>query len=360
MQELQKRFPNNRVLIDVIGNPSVTVFIEKFYLDEVIDHAPHIPHPAFVVNGTELDGIYLSKFQNVLKDGYACSLPDVDPTTHIDFDTAVDCCAKKGSGFHLMTAMEWGAVALLSQKNGWYPLGNNDMGKDIHESEITAKITYYNEEKAICRVATGSGPVTWSHNQKEDGIYDLNANVWEWSAGIRLVFGELQVLPDNNAASDLYSQSATSADWRAIDAISGEYLIPDQQGTTPNSVKLDFVNDTWQFVSAPLSDPQRRARFCAFSKVSAHESLGEKAKILLLSLGILPLFANPNCEGVASFANNGAPERMLFRGGRWGQGYNAGIFKNCFDDPRTYAGDAVGFRMAYYEKPTPKSNITKV
>ena len=36
------------------------------------------------------------------------------------------------------------------------------------------------------------------------------------------------------------------------------------------------------------------------------------------------------------------------RGGRWGQGRNAGLFKTCFDDPRTYSGDAVGFRSAYY------------
>ena len=149
MQELEKRFPDNCVLIDVGNNPSVMVYIEKFYLDEVIDHAPHVPHPAFVVNGTELNGIYISKFQNVSPKGYACSLPDVDPTTHIDFDTALDCCAKKGSGFHLMTAMEWGAVALLSQKSGWYPLGNNDMGKDIRESEITAKISYYNDSSLL-------------------------------------------------------------------------------------------------------------------------------------------------------------------------------------------------------------------
>ena len=42
------------------------IYIKKFYLDDVIDGAAHIPHPAFIVEGKELDGIYISKFQNAL------------------------------------------------------------------------------------------------------------------------------------------------------------------------------------------------------------------------------------------------------------------------------------------------------
>ena len=53
---------------------------------------------------------------------------------------------------------------------------------------------------------------------------------------------------------------------------------------------------------------------------------------------------------VSFYANNGAAERIPFRGGRWGQGLNSGVFKTCFGDPRTYTGHAVGFRSAYYEK----------
>ena len=193
-------------MVDSLDNPSVMVWIEKFYLDEVIDGAPHLPHPAFCVDGKDLDGIYVAKFQSTLINGCACSLPDADPATHVTFEEALCACTKKGVGYHLMTAMEWGAIALLCQRNGWYPLGNNDLGKDIRESEFSAKISYRDAEKGICRVATGSGPTTWSHNQKADGIYDLNANVWEWSAGIRLVFGEVQILPANNAANSNQSQ----------------------------------------------------------------------------------------------------------------------------------------------------------
>lgn len=309
-----------------------------------------IPHPAFVVDGKELEGIYISKFQNVILDGRACSLPDQDPATHVDHDAAVKACSSKGKGFHLMTAMEWGAISLWCRKNGWIPFGNNDMGKDIREDDITARISCYNPEKPVCRTATGTGPVEWSHNRNASGIYDLNGNVWEWVGGMRLVFGELQILPNNNSASDRYRQDAFSQDWRAIDGIDGGFLIPDGHGTTKNSVKLDFVNDRWTYVTNKKLDMLDHFRFCDFADVSACSSICKSVKELLYALGCLPYCIDSDYQGVSLYANNGAAERIPFRGGRWGQGRNAGIFKTCFDDPRSYCGDAVGFRSAYYEE----------
>lgn len=348
--ELAQKFPENHIITDDFGKASVMVYIKKFFLDEVIDGASHIPHPAFVVDGKELDGIYISKYQNVIVDGRAYSLPDEDPATHIDFDTAVNACFSKGDGFHLMTATEWGAIALWCQKNGWLPYGNNDMGKDIREERAIAKIAYYNEEKSVCRTATGTGPVEWSHNRQANGIYDLNANVWEWVGGFRLVYGEVQVLPDNDGASSRCSPCASSEDWRAIDGTSGTWLLPDGKGTTKNSLKIDFINDRWTYITDAIASSLNRFRFCDFADVSVHSSVCEKAKELLYSLGCLSCRPNYDYQGVCLYANNGADERIPFRGGRWGQGLNSGIFKICLDDPRTYSGDAVGFRSAYYEK----------
>ena len=245
-----------------------------------------------------------------------------------------------------MTAMEWGAIALWCQKNGWLPYGNNGMGKDIREERSSARISFYDEKKGICRVATGTGSVEWSHNRRADGIYDLNGNVWEWSGGIRLVFGELQLLSDN--ASDPYAQAPDSEAWRAVDGRTGALLVPNGSGTTENSVKLDFVQGAWQYVSDAVSDSSERARFCDFSEVSAHASVCRSARELLIALGLLGCGNSDGYGGVSLYANNGKAERMLFRGGRWGQGMNAGLFKTCFDDPRTYRGAAVGFRCAYY------------
>ena len=121
VEYLKERFPQNHVITDDLGNASVMVYVKKFYLDEVIDGASHIPHPAFIVDGKELDGIYISKFQNVVINGRAYSLPDQNPTTHIDFDSAIEACCATGKGFHLMSATEWGAIALWCQSNGWLP-----------------------------------------------------------------------------------------------------------------------------------------------------------------------------------------------------------------------------------------------
>ena len=220
------------------------------------------------------------------------------------------------------------------------------MGKDVREEDLVANISYYNEEKSICRTATGSGPVEWSHNRDISGIYDLNANVWEWVGGIRLVYGELQILPNNNGASARYSQCSSSEDWRAIDGTTGELLVPGEN--TSNSIKLDFNDDRWGYVTDKITSSLDNFRFCNFSDLTCSPSICNKAQELLMSLGCLPC-PDYKEHSVSFYANNGASERIPFRGGRWGQGLNAGIFKSCFDDPRTYSGDAVGFRSAYYE-----------
>lgn len=337
-QALKKRYPHNSVLTDSEGRPTVMVYIPKYYLDEVIEGASHMLHPAFVANDKELDGIFVSKFQNVVIDNRAYSLPDRDPAVNINYDTAVRICKQTGEGFHMMTAAEWGAVALLCQKNGWFPHGNNDMGKDIREEKMIANISYHHIDKKVCRVATGTGPIEWSHNRCDDGIWDLNGNVWEWNQGIRLVRGELQIAIDHDA------------DWRAIDANSGEWISPNGDAGTENSVKLDFVDDAWQFISGVITSSVDRARFCTFSDVTAHPSLCRRAKELLYAFALLPNGICAEQQEICLYANNGATERMAFRGGRWGQGRNAGVLKTCLDDPRSYTGEAVGFRSAYYHQ----------
>ena len=347
--ELKNRYPYNTVLTDEAGNPSVMVYIPAFSLADVIPGAPCVPHPAFVVEGKALPGIFISKFQNVIVHGIACSLPHQDPATRVNFDDAVRACTAKGKGWHLMTAMEWGMIALWCQKNGFLPFGNNGEGFDVREPDRCATVSYRNEEKGICRTATGSGPVSWNHNGREDGICDLNGNVWEWNGGIRVVRGELQLLPDNNGANDAFDQGADSADWRAVDARTGEYIAPHGEGDAEHSVKLDFVNGAFAYVADAVQDAYPHARFCDFSAVRAADGISEQAQWLLQALGCLPTGDLSLVADVSLYANNGSAERMVFRGGRWGQGLNAGVFKTCIDDPRTYAGEAVGFRAAYYE-----------
>ena len=338
----------NRSLTDRFGNASEMVYIPCFLLSDVIEGAEQIPHPAFVVDGRVLPGIYISKYQNVIVDGCACSKKGVDPAVNVTLDEALLAAERKGEGWHLMTAAEWGAIALLSMRDGFLPYGNNDLGRDIRESEYTATVSYRDDEKGIVRTATGSGPVTWNHNGKEDGICDLNGNVWEWNAGMRLVYGEVQLLGNHSGKDAARVSAADSPEWRAIDARTGDCILPSGDGRTPYSVKLDYVDGIWTYRSGDISDSYPHARFCDFSAVRAADDVSERARLLLKSLGCLPTGDLSLVEGVALYANNGKAERIPFRGGRWGQGLNAGVFKTCLDDPRGYAGEAVGFRTSYY------------
>ena len=80
----------------------------------------------------------------------------------------------------------------------------------------------------------------------------------------------------------------------------------------------------------------------------ADATLVRFCKEMLYTYRLLP---NGECEEqqmASLYANNGVAERMAFRGERWGQGRNAGVLKLCFDDPRSYTGEAVGFRSVYH------------
>jgi hypothetical protein len=49
------------------------------------------------------------------------------------------------------------------------------------------------------------------------------------------------------------------------------------------------------------------------------------------------------------YINNAEAERCLIRGGRWGNGGDAGVFHSNLDSPRSFAYGALGGRSAFYE-----------
>lgn len=344
--------PNNEILYDDKGMPSVMVKIPKMTYAQLGLGSSTATHPAFIINGSEVPHIYISKYQNIIKNGRAYSLPGQDPATGINFENAAAACTAKGSGWHLMSRAEWAAIALWCKANATLPYGNNDYGKDSRETIYKAIPTLIDGATGKTnRVATGTGPLTWSHDRTLSGIWDLNGNVSEWVGGVRLYNGELQVLINNNAADSAKSQLVGSAEWKAIDGTTGEFVQPGGSGTTTNSLKLDYVSSAWKWITGEISSSSDASRSCLFESATADVDVVDAAKLLLQALGFLRYDETGGAyEGDYLYANN-VGERLFSCGGYWVGGAGSGVFFALGGGPRTSASSSLGFRSAFVTLP---------
>ena len=345
--------PGNKMILDDKGMPGFYVQIGSQKLSALITGGDDTVHPAFRISGVEYPTVSIGKYIGVEDNGRIYSLPGVDPKVSITHDQYIERCRAKGHGHHCITAAEWGFLANWCRKNGTMPKGNNNYGKDTSESVYQAIPAAYDSDGRTACTLTGTGPLSWRHNGALDGIADLNGNVWEWVAGIRLAYGELQVIPWNNAADPDVDLSATSAQWKAVKASATSwedlFITPNGQGTTTGSVKLDYVSSHWQWGTTitSSSDTGRSALFY----LTTASGLGDIAKLYLQAMALLP---EDNQEGDTyggnNFsANNAAEERCAIRGGGWANGSYAGVFSLYFYHPRSNSNGNLGGRPAYAE-----------
>lgn len=346
--------PNNKLIYDDKGIPSVMVYVPKFKMSDVIDGAGDSTHPAFIVNGKEVPGIWISKYQNIVNNGRAYSLPGQDPTVNITWDTARGYCESKGKGWHMMTKAEWAAIMLWCKKNGFQPYGNNNYGKDSRETlQQAIPATYGSGTDAgkIYHVLTGTGPLTWSHNKQLDGIWDLNGNVSEWTGALRTVKGELQALENNNGANSDNPQTATSTAWKAIDATTGAFITPDGNGTTANSIKIDATGAGGAQWCKTITKTSENFS-CALGALTCSADISDAAKAVLRAYGLLPVDGAKasDYDDDRLWFNNVADERLFSSGGGYGNGTHAGVgCSGGYWANRGYVSVHIGFRSAYVD-----------
>jgi len=338
----------NTIMYDDLYNPNVMVRIPKGTCESVVPGSGEAVHPAFIVNGAEMDCVWIAKYSCIFVGSEsslrAISLRMRDPGNTINLDNAMLACKRCGTGWHLQTNAEWAYNALWSKINNCMPRGNNSYGTDhgVQSERGIVSYRYFSDPSWYNgRVYTGSGPRTWAHDGTIYGIWDMNGNVLEWVSGLRIYEGEIQVLENNNAADNTKDQSASSTEWKAI-MQDGSLVAPGSAGT----LKYDCETTTPSGIRLNTTVEIRTTSYTSkvFQSLVAAPGVTIPGRVKLLALA--PVDGNHGGDYLYMDNRVGA-ERCAGRGGNWGGSSSAGVFYLYLINDRSYAGSTRGFRSAF-------------
>ena len=181
----------------------------------------------------------------------------------------------------------------------------------------------------------------------------------EWVSGFRLKNGEIQVIPDNNAAAGV-DEGPESSLWRAM-LQDGTLVVPGPAGTLKyDSLIAGDATQTDHYLggSMVLSTLRNNPQYTG-GDVDAYyghqsqtfESLGVKEGVtvpeLAKVLGMYPLNATEGGHDGDGLWVRNYGERLPLRGGTWYDSSRAGVFALNLNNPRAYSSWFVGYRAAF-------------
>ncbi len=353
-----------KILYDDLGNPSHMVRIPKFNLEDISADLGTGPHPAFIVNGVAKSEIWIGAYQASVIDGRAYSLPGQDPKIAIDFDTAKAACVNKGQGWHMMTAWEWAAIALWCLKNKFQPRGNTNYGRShalTYETGTRVDGGTPGVSSGTPRILTGSGPISWRHENTYAGISDLVGNVSEWNDGFKIIDGKMYFPDDNNfalaeaswPAREAYFDATVGPGDRTGAADSGDpvlsNVVPANYTETPTPAGGADVGD-FDYAYMAAENGWRSMTY-----KSTYDSMELALRQKLAALMIAPKVSK---DGALIFATSGEEakggvyvrnygERFPIRGGVWSDGAIAGVACLNLASRRAFSYSNIGFRPAF-------------
>ena len=355
----------NTLLFDNLGLPSVMVRIPMFLWSDVLEGAPEEPCSAFVVDGKVKEEIYISKYLNVVEHGRGYSLPGRNPASMYERDEMKAICAKKGRGWHLMSNAEYMALAFWCRKNGTYPHGNCWNGSDFihrHEHAVRNYVGFFKGrffDMHMWPSLTGTGPDTWTHDGSPYGVTDLIGNLWDTLAGMRVLDGEINIIPDNDSAMNV-DESPDSPYWRAI-MPDGSLVAPGTPGTykidalTPGLETEDFINLNCGLVlSTEVTHPHYYGdnpdiRHRAYTMTPFREMVhkpGAEPNILIKEIGMYPV---DDMQRNPVFFVRNYGERMLAKGGSWFDRDTGSMFELYMREDRAWIAQDIGFRACWVD-----------
>ena len=177
------------------------------------------------------------------------------------------------------------------------------------------------------------------------GIADINGNVWEWTGGLRLVDGEIQIIPYGNCMKLDCDMSAESTLWKAI-MPNGSLVAPGTAGT----LKIDrtSASDSTLRINTSVTTRTTDSNDTSVVFKSVQAVSGVSIPKLLIALGLFPDSGITGYGNDRYWARNNG-ERLPLRGSGFHTASGSGPSALHLDFPRSHSLGSVGFRSAFCE-----------